>query len=62
MGGDTGEDADSGLDCRGLCSNNEYRRFSELENACLPSDTDTADIISKVFCDGVWKSGAKIDE
>ncbi|XP_067936862.1 uncharacterized protein [Watersipora subatra] len=60
--GNTGiNDPDHGRDCKGGCTSGVFEVFDQLDGACLPADIDADAIIQEVYCDGVWRSGAKID-
>ena len=59
--GTTNKAEDFGKNCKGGCAENRFKVFTELGGACMPIDTDPVAIISKLYCDGNWRSGARID-
>jgi len=61
VGGKTNRVETEGVDCNGGCDNS-YRQFANLDDGCYPSDMNVQKFIRREFCDGVWNSGAKLDE
>lgn len=61
VGGATGLAEDDGVDCKGGCSD-KYQLYPALGGVCSEVGKNVTAIILRLYCDGVWRSGAKIDK
>ena len=62
VAGTTGLAEDTGVDCKGLCSQGKLQIFDQLGGACLPVETNANELLGAMFpCDTTWGSQVRKD-